>query len=332
MGPATRGDNIPDVQRELFIINGLAETISIINPETQELYNDVLTTGKWPNHLYFYDGKLYVTNSGDNEIVVYNEDSFEKEGEIYLGSGTNPWMIIQPEGTTTGYVPNFAASEVAVVDLGTYSVTNRIPVGEGPEGGVYHDGEVYVCNTNWDYQQFGYNNGTVSVIDTHTEEVVKTITVGKNPQAALAFPTLDEVHIICTGNNGGEDADDGEIHVIATTDYSVKQVLAIGGSPVGSEAAIQRDKQLVFLAGVGGVMSYNYASKQIVHGSDNYLLSASDVESDFYSGLVVDEENSLIFCSFFSQDKILVLDLETYEVVERLEGSDGTQSIYLFEE
>lgn len=333
IGPSIRSNDVPDGQRELFVINGLAETVSVIDPETRDVYHDVLTTGMWPNHMIYYDGRLYVVNAGDNEIVVYDENTFEEDGKIYLGAGSNPWMIIRAAGTAKGYVTNFAAGEVAVVNLDTYTVITRIPVGDGPEGSAYKNGKVYVCNTSWDYQLFDYNPGTVSVIDTGTDMVIKTITVGKNPQSVFACPDIDEVHVICTGKNGGADSDDGEIYIIDTTANSLDdQVIAIGGSPNWTDGAFQQSNGTVFLSGVGGLMSYNYRAREILHGSDDYILSDADVQGDLYSGAVVDEVNGVLYSCFFTRDTIVVLDLDTYDVLETIEGSDGAQSIYLFQE
>jgi YVTN family beta-propeller protein len=328
--PSTR--NIPDAERELYVINGLAETISVIDTESREIYDDVLTTGMWPNHLLFFNEQLFLVNSGDNEIVVYDETSFEEVGSVYLGSGSNPWMIIHEEGTNKGYVPNFAAGDVSVVDLKKLTELKRIDVGKGPEGGAYLDGKVYVCNTAWDYQTFDFGEGTVSVIDTDKGKVIETITVGENPQSAISFPDLDEVHIVCTGKNGGDDSDDGEIYIIDTTDDSVEDVLSIGGSPAWSGYGLERARNIAYLTGVGGLMAYNYQTGEVLHDSSDYIFFGSDAESDFFSGAAVDEREGLIYCCFFSKDRIVVLDLEDYSVKETIEGSDGTQSIFLFEE
>ncbi len=328
--PSSR--EMSDLSRELYVINGLAETISIIDPETREIYPDVFQTGMWPNHMVFHRDTLYIVNSGDNAISLVDETGFEPLGEIYIGSRSNPWMIIIKPGTDKAYVPNFAAAEVAVVDLYEQTVLSRIPVGNGPEGGAYADCKVYVCNTAWDYQRFDFDEGTVSVIDTETDTVTTEITVGKNPQSAIAFPEMDEIHIICTGKNGGPGSDDGEIYIVDTSTDTVKKTLFIGGSPVASAYGIDEDRQIVYLAGVGGLLAYNYKTKTVLNDSSDYIMAGSDEEGDLFSGIVFDEMTGYIYLSFFSEDKILVLDSKDYSVVEEIGGSDGVQALFLFTE
>ena len=89
---------VPDLKREIFVVNGLAETVSIVNPEAvlnpggdiasgdyidngtmvdltkMDIYNDALLVGKWPNHVLYYDGRLFVSSSGENRVEVYPMD------------------------------------------------------------------------------------------------------------------------------------------------------------------------------------------------------------------------------------------------------------------
>ncbi len=322
-----------DFDKELFVINTLAETVSVINgDDTNEVYSDVFTTGMWPNHCLFHRGNIYFVNSGDNNITVYNESTFEYLGEIYLGPGSNPWMVIQKTGTDTAWVPCFASGDMVVVDLESLTAGDRIQLGNGPEGGTYQDGKVYVGNTAWDYQSFDFGEGTVSVVDGGTGEPVKTITVGINPQSVIPFPDLHEVHVICTGKNGGAGSDDGKVIVIDTLTDTVTANIEIGGSPVGGIGGIDSIANRVYLSGVGGILCYNYITKAVINGSGNYLLEGQDTDGDFFSGLVVDEDYRRLYVCFFSNDSIIEIDLESLSLVKEIEGSDGPQSVYLYEE
>ena len=321
-----------DFARELYVINTLAESVSVINADTGDVYPDVFTTGMWTNHCFFYGGNIYLVNSGDNNIEVYDESTFEYQGEIYLGAGSNPWMIIHKPGTDTAFVPCFASGDMAEIDLASLSVEQRIPLGRGPEGGAYQDGKIYVGNTAWNYSTFAYEEGTVSVVNADTGELITTVSVETNPQSIIAFPAMDEVHVICSGKNGGPDADDGSIVVIDTLTDTVTHTIAIGGSPSGDAGSVDGLTGMVYLTGVGGILSYHSGSKTVVNSSADYLLAGADPEGDLYSGLAVDEDSRRMYVCFFTGDSIIEIDLDDYSVVKEISGSDGPQSIYLFTE
>ncbi|MBI9103901.1 MAG: hypothetical protein JEY99_15900 [Spirochaetales bacterium] len=344
-----------DYDREVFIINGLAETISVVNPETLVIHNDVSLTGRSPNQLLNIDNKIYVVNSLDNGITILDESTLAVEGEIDLGPGKGPWMIIPVPDSTVAYVTNSIAGTVSVIDLANQTVAGEISVGIGPQGGCYLDGKVYICNTNYSagLEGMGYNEGTVSVIDINVDlaaNPVETISVepesfdlelknGSNPQAAIAFPEKNEVHIILTGRNGGDNADDGAVLVLdvsAGADYAVKGRLAVGGSPGWSGGGLDEGRKIVYLTGVGGLQSYNYETLEILHrsgsGDDGYILTGMNTATDFYSGVAYDPIEDQLFVTFFSSDTILVLDGEDYHVEKELQGSDGPQNPVLFVE
>ncbi len=362
--PPGRGgerSTMPDLKREIYIINGLAETVSIINPDAvvnpggditpdqyidngntvdltkREIYNDMLLVGKSPNHILYYDDKLYITSSGENIVEVYDESTFAWVGEIDLGAGTNPWMVVRAGDTNKGYVPGFAAGDVAVVNLDTYGVSARVPAGAGPEGAAYINGKVFVSNAAWSQESAGFGMGTVTVIDTATDTAEATVDIGEgtNPQSVIAFPGLNEVHVICTGKNGGDDSDDGEIVIIdadpANQDYkTIKQRLFIGGSPTGGAGGVDTGRNRVYLSGVGGLQSYDYGdgtagSAAVIHDSSDYIIVGDDPGQDFYSGVVYDPQTDVIFVTLFTYDTIIALDGETYDRLGEITGSDGVQ-------
>ncbi len=106
---------LSDSKDEVYIINGLAETISIINCKDLSINNDVMETGMWPNYLAFKGNMGYLVNSGENNIQVFDEDSLELSYSIDIGVNSNPWMILFRPGTDTAFVPNFVLGDLAVI-------------------------------------------------------------------------------------------------------------------------------------------------------------------------------------------------------------------------
>jgi YVTN family beta-propeller protein len=324
-------DGFPDYKTEVFIVNGLAETISVIDCETLTIHHDVMETGLWPNQIAFHEGEGYLVNSGDNSITVFREDDLKVTGEIDLGKNSNPWMILFLSGGG-GLVSNFVASDVAFINIAKKKVDKRVDVGTAPEGMAVVGNKAYVGNTAWNQATYDFDQGTVSVIDIANRNVIKTINTHKNPQAVIPFPGRNEVHVICTGTNGGPGSDDGKIDIIDTTSDEVKATLNIGGSPGWSGQGIDEAEHWVYLTGVGGVQVYNYQTRTVVHGSDNYLIVGKDPENDFYSGLAIDPVYDQIFVCNFTYDKIIVLKKGSGKIKKEIQGSDGAQlPIYLHE-
>jgi YVTN family beta-propeller protein len=106
-----------------------------------------------------------------------------------LQVGKQPWHPVISGDGSTAYVPNKMSNSVSVVDLTDPAVTTTIE-GEGlaqPHGTVLSpDGRyLFVSNNNREgtYTPSGDNPdaGTVTVIDTQTNEIAKVIEVGTYP-------------------------------------------------------------------------------------------------------------------------------------------------------
>ncbi len=109
-----------------------------------------------------------------------------------LDVGKQPWHPVISRQSSMAYVPNKMSHSVSVVDVKNASVQATIR-GDGlaqPHGTVLSpDGQyLFVSNNNREgtYQPSG-DNGTVTVIDTETKEIVKIIEVGSYPTGIGTF-------------------------------------------------------------------------------------------------------------------------------------------------
>lgn len=112
-----------------------------------------------------------------------------------LTVGKQPWHPVITSDGSTAYVPNKQSHSISVVDLDNPSVSATIE-GEGlaqPHGAVLSsDGKyLFVSNNNrkGTYSPEGDNPdaGTVTVIDTETQEIAKVIEVGTYPTGVGTF-------------------------------------------------------------------------------------------------------------------------------------------------
>ena len=319
--------SFPDAPRELFILNSLAETISVYDADSGVIHNDAVTTGSWPNDIYYRADRLYVINSGDNSIWVYDESSLEKIAEIYLGKNRNPWTIIPAGDGPKAYVPNWVSGSVSIVDVESYELLGEIEgVGAAPEGGCYANGKIYVCCTG--YTSAGFGEGSVTVIDTASDTVITKIPTGPetNPQTAIAIPGAHTIHVVLSGPLG---AGEGAILAIDTdTNTVIGQAVPIGGEPSIDPQALDESGEIAYLSGNGGVMAYDYTTFAIIAGPTDPVYGTGDIMNS-YSSVVY--RNNILYVADFNGDRIAVTNLITGET-ENIEGSDGPQELIFTEE
>jgi len=98
--------------------------------------------------------RLYALNSGNGTVTEIGMDSHEVGRSIEVGEG--PQFGQRWQGTL--YIANGQSNDVAAVDEATLSVTNRVPVGRGPERCVVYKDHDQVYTNNLD-------DHSVSVVD-----------------------------------------------------------------------------------------------------------------------------------------------------------------------
>jgi YVTN family beta-propeller protein len=124
------------------------------------------------------DTRLYVANSGSNNVFVLDPANIPITGVKVVDVGMSPESIaIDGE---QAFVTNYASDNVTVFSLKTNKVTHTIPVGNGPQG-ICVDPKsktAYVANSS---------SNSVSVIDLATYTVTATITagIGAGPYAVV---------------------------------------------------------------------------------------------------------------------------------------------------
>jgi len=222
---------IPEVSKAAYIVNGAAETLSVLDIETSEVTNDVLTVGKWPNDIRILGDQAYVVNTGDNNVQIVDLEGLVTVGIIDIGDGTSPEKM-DFVGDSKAYVSCNYTNSVNVVDLASQQVIKSVEVGTTPWGVAVAGQKVYVCNTNAvfdvDLGAMSYGDGTVSVIDSSTDTVIKTIDVETNPTEIAV--SGDKVLVQCTGDYGGIT---GKLCIIDSSSDTLVNTADLGTTPSG---------------------------------------------------------------------------------------------------
>ena len=206
-----------EVQNIAVVVNalthfdlGITTSLSIIDLAESDakraVANDVIPLGNVPNDLVIRGHLAYVTNAFSDNILIINLQHREIVDTIAFRSGANPQKLAFVNENKM-YVTCEGANEVHVVDVAARRVTKTIiDIFNKPFGITILNGKAYVTNSAWEYdvveKAVRYHQSSLTVIDTVTDTVLKTV----------PMPT-----------NAGEILNDGEATVIVKTtgDYNL---------------------------------------------------------------------------------------------------------------
>ncbi len=229
---------------------GITTSLSIIDlmepNEKRAVDNQIIPLGNVPSDLLIRGHLAYIPNVYSNNILIINLQRREIVGEIPIRAGAQPQSLAFVD-VNRMYVTCDAVHEVHVIDIANRNVTKTItgPFNK-PTGITVLDGKAYITNPAWEYDaeasKVNYHDSSVTVIDTETDTVLKSI----------AMPT-----------NAGGILNDGENTVIVKTtgDYNL-----IPGNLVLIDAATAEVRKTVPLKMAPGSFALNSEEKLFIQG------------------------------------------------------------------
>ena len=287
-----------NVSKGVYVINGKAQTLSVLDVAKGEMKNDVMNTGKWPADIKIFGEKAYAVNSGDNNVQIIDLATIKQSGLINTGDNTSPERIAFADDKKA-YVTCLNTNSVKAVDLTTQKVTKDIAVGVGPMGVTVANKKAYICNSAYDFAKNSYGKGTVSVIDSSKDAVTKTIDVSTNPLEALTVG--GKVIILCVGNYADVM---GKLCIIDSASDTVSKTIDLGTTPSGIAIS---PKSVAYITTFGGLIAVDINSGIVVHGASSPL-------KDFAggSGIAFSNGGNAYICiadwEGKGNDKLLVMD------------------------
>jgi YVTN family beta-propeller protein len=170
----------------------------------------------------------YVANGEDNTVSVIDTGNNKVVATIPVG-GFPDGVATMPDGTQA-YVTNAFDNTVSVIDTASNKVVATIPVGNDPFGvAITPDGTHPYEGDDRLHQHLAYVtnevDNTVSVIDTGSNTVVATTSVGRGPSGVAITP--DGTHAYVTNQL------DASVSVIDTDSNTVMATILVGGFPEG---------------------------------------------------------------------------------------------------
>jgi YVTN family beta-propeller protein len=300
----------------VYVLNGISETLSFYDFESKSVWNNVDTTGTYPNQIVIRKEMAYIVNSGSANLQILDIDTNQEMGSVDLGSGSNPWSIALVDNSKA-YVSLFVSDQVAVLDLVGNQVVKNLPVGKSPEGIVVAQNKLYVCNTGYEFSNYG--EGSVSVISIENDSLLKTIPVGTNPQV-IGLDEEGELHVVCTGNFLDET---GKVYIIEPENDVVTDSIEIGGYP-GFLAFAPNGKAYLGEPFIG-ILSYDTRSNAVLHDESNPILPGISIFD-----VAVDLGGNLYAC-YFDEDSLFILDTEGDTLIKKVGVGDGPLALAIKE-
>lgn len=312
------------LDRTMYVINGLAETLSSVNLETNAVTNNITILGLVPNQIYIdnenrRDTIGYVINSISDDVQMVHLRTGALLNTIFLGEGRNPWALAFINDTVV-VVSNVLTNTISEVDTKNGTVLSEYPVGVAPEGMVYHNGLLYVCLTALDYNTFQYGQGQVAVVDPEANSVVAMINVGQNPQA-LVVDYEGELLVLCTGNYFSSF---GMIYVVDPESFVVTDSVVAGGSPGHIRLA---SNGLAYIAAGGFV-----AQGEVYLLDSHSHAMLHDASNPIYVGTgavaIASDINGVAYSCDFSVDQVSKINHDSVLATYGLGDGPGFAAIY----
>jgi hypothetical protein len=256
---------------KLFVVQSLDESAATIEIESGIVNARAVTLGNIPNDIIVSKNRIYVSNSGYNNIQEIDAETSTTIREIQVPGGVNVYsMALLNEDSLA--VTCSVSGNVVVIRLSDEQVVAELPAGAAPQSIIVHDGYFYVADTGIHYPN--YESASILVYDCRTLSRVDSIPVAINPQS-MAVDEQNRLHVVCTGNYA-EIA--GEINVIELASRELLTEIPIGGSPMN----ISIGGGIAYLAAGGwGTEGYVYAYRVsdfgILYNASNPLETAPGV-------------------------------------------------------
>ncbi|MCF7803379.1 MAG: YncE family protein [Candidatus Marinimicrobia bacterium] len=298
----------------LFVLNGLAQTVSHIDLTTDEVSLQFVAAREIPSDLGIIGEHLLVLNSSPASMDVFAAEDGNSITTINLPGGSNPYGL-HIDGNYI-YITGLSSNQLYIVNAGNYTLEDSAAVGTGPQGITSDDSHIFVANNGgWP----DYSESSVTVLNKSDYSVDTTISTSTNPQEFTWTPD-GNLHVVCTGNY---DDITGKVDVIDVNSMAVTQTIEFGGTP----GRIASAEQKVYLSDAGDqengfLYSYDAITYTVLNDNESPIHVNNGA-----MGLVFSDANKDLYVSNFNANTVQKFDVETGEVLQTYEVSDGPQSL-----
>jgi len=304
---------------DLFVINGLAETLSEVDLDEGTVQNNILTLGLYPNDIIIIRDSAYILNSGSDDLYVYDLIDQQLVNVHDIGSGRNPYRLIEVD-TDTLLITNWYTSTLTKMTISGEIIGEYDASGDYPQGMLVMGDTTYFTTVAFVWQDTSYNEGAVMAWDNSGDSAVAVCPVGDNPNDLTLGPDGD-LWVCCTGQYDGT----GSVYIVDPLLMAVEDSILTGGDPTD---IIITDNGVVFLAAGGGwwpsgssgyLFTIDAVTRTLLHGSTDPILT------DGGPMTVIAASDSTVFSFNFAANTVTEVDSGGVEI-RSFDGGDGVQT------
>ncbi len=251
-------------------------TLSVIERNGRRMKSSLIKLGNYhrPHGIVFLsDGdRVVVTAEAEKKLLIVNIRTGAVEAAIDTDQETSHMVALTPN-EELAFVANIRSGSVSVINLVKKELVKVIPTGAGAEGVYVHPTrpEVWVTNRA---------ANTISIIDTDSLDIVRTLDSGRVPIRVSITPNGKHALVSC--------ADSGDVWV-----YDVESRKKIAAIAMDAEAITPDERQ-------------------------KRLFGDQFEESPVPVGILIEPNGQRAFVANTNADVITVIDLETWRIAGRM--------------
>jgi hypothetical protein len=283
-------NDLKTFQNGLLVLNeGLFQqnnsTLSWLNLNDDTAQNDIFLTqnerflGDTGNDIQRYGGKIYIVVNASSTIEVLDAKTLKSVKQIDMKYNN---VAQQPRSIgfyqNKAYVSSFDGY-VNEIDTAQLIVTNRIKVGENPEGLSIASDQLFVANSGG--LNFPNVDSTVFQINLNDLQIVDTFVVGKNPGKVVATES-GNVFVVKRGDYGN---DPSELINLNTQNGVVENT----GIPASSIYRFDNELYITYLdesTQNSAIAIYNLSTQSI---TENNIIDGSQIQTLYGIAKLPDE-------------------------------------------
>jgi len=247
---------------------------------------------------------IFVSNPGSNNISKINiNDQFHE----FIPGGKSPMSLYFSKSNDSLLVTNWYDNEVSIIDTNLKKIIKTIPVGKSPAG-IYVDEKqklAFVANRDDD---------SVSIIDLIEFNVIKTLKVQKAPYGIFSDESIDEIFVT--------NVQSSSISLLSKKSLEVLDHILVGKWPY--QVAYEKKKKILY------VTNQRDNSISVIDLKKRKKIRTLDNICEYPEGIDISYDENLIIVACWFDDNIILLDLNSNELIQEIGVSGGPRSFGKF--